>query len=540
MQTTFDTIHDACLYYESEFNPGAAFATQPIVHGIRLDFHVYVFDTLTINGIYPSTLFSLCKSEDCATQVIICQNLRIDTGYTLTPPYRCKGLIIHCADTFYNNRGYVRMTSRGCKAAGQDLYMFYNYDYNKYETVPATGAAGGDGHWNPSNGACISGNNGYSGINRQSGGGGSGASRDWMGGVSVGRGGYGTSYSGGVGSGSAQSDGGWGGSHHSANAPDNGGPGGYPDAGCGNYSGFRIIALGGQGNPACYSAVAFVPCGNVWSSRYGTGGLIIIYAGDFNNNGYIQSLGGNMMTCSSGSGWTTTGGASGGGSININYCVLSNKGSVSASGGRITSGGCVNGWGGYGGAGCITYTQMLSLKLIRCTSNYGNKVPKPGNTVTITTDYVNDPLGVFTGFSFSNLNESDVTYLDDSKLSFTFVMPNKSVTITANYRLYKIYTTRCSHNAPKIPIPGDKYIITAPSSYIMNTSLYNTERFQIFSYSGIKEAIRIIDRLTFEFTMPVGDVNVAALFTDTVRKNTDIYKQINEQNFIVDYYNLIH
>lgn len=108
------------------------------------------------------------------------------------------------------------------------------------------------------------------------------------------------------------------------------------------------------------------------------------------------------------------------------------------------------------------------------------------------------------------------------------------------YRLYKIYTTRCSHNAPKIPIPGDKYIITAPSSYIMNTSLYNTERFQTFSYSGIKEVIRIIDRLTFEFTMPVGDVNVAALFTDTVRKNTDIYKQINEQNFIVDYYNLIH
>lgn len=538
MQTIFDTIREACLYYEDNYSSGAAFATQPVVHGVKLDFHVYVFDNLTINGAYPSTLFSLCKSEDCATQVIICKNLTIKTGYTLTSPYRCKGIIIHCSDTFYNNRGYVTMTSKGCKATGQNLYMFYNYDYNKYEIVPATGAAGGDGYGCPTWGACLNGKPGNNGINRQSGGGGSGASRNWMYGVGVGRGGYGTSYSGGVGSGSAQSDGGWGGDHYSANGADNGGAGGYPNAGCGNQSGFTLIALGGQGNPPCYSAVAYAWCGNVYSSRNGTGGLIIIYAGDFNNNGYIQSLGGNMMTCQGSSGWTTTGGASGGGSININYCTLSNKGSISATGGGKTTGGAVNGWGGNGGAGCITYTQMLNLKCIRCTSDFGNKVPRPGQKVTITTEYVNDPLGVFTGFSFSGISESDVIYSDNTKLSFSFVMPNKSVTIAANYRVYRINCTRCSHNAPKIPLPGEKYIITAPSHYIMNTSISNTESFITFSHSGIKEPIKVIDRLTFEFIMPIGDVNIVALFSDFIRKNTDIYKQINEHYF-VDYYNIL-
>lgn len=539
MQTTFDTIREACLYYQNNFSPGAAFATQPTIHGVKLDFHVYVFGDLYMNGYTQPTLFSLCTSQDCATQVIICRDLSIYTGQTLTPPYRCKGLIVHCSGTFYNNRGYLKMTSRGCKATGQDLYLDRNPSNGNYEMVPARGAAGGESYKIYNVGQCISGKKGHDGINRQSGGGGSGGSRTWVYQPTIGRGGYGTSYSGGIGSGSVQSDGGYDMVRVSANASDIGGAGGRPNAGGNNTSGFSLIGLGGQGNPANYEAQGYrAGASRVWSSVYGSGGLIVIYARDFNNNGWIESKGGNMMTCDGHAGCVTSGGATGGGSINIFYGKKTYEGSISANGGGITSGGTVGIWGGYGGNGCITLIQALFLKLNKCTSNYSGKIPIAGSKVTVKAEYVNDPLGVFTGFSFDGIKESDVTYDNDSKLSFSFTMPNNSVTISANYKLYKINCTRCSCNAPKIPLPGEKYIITAPSHYIMNTSLSSTESFTAFSHSGIKEKIRVIDRLNFEFIMPIGDVNVVALFSDFIRKNTDIYKQINEHQFI-DYYNIL-
>lgn len=270
------------------------------------------------------------------------------------------------------------MTSRGCVAVGQNIYLFQKN--GTYEYVPAQGAAGGAGYnvgWGLNGLSPVAGRAGGNGWGRRSGGGGSGSGRNWMQTVNVGRGGYGTSYSGGAGSGSAQCDGGWGGTHNSDNAPDNGGAGGNPNAGAGNYSGYGVVALGGQGNPYC----SWASCAQAWANtiranKYGTGGLLIVYAGILENNGTIESQGGDMLTCNSGSNkghYVTTGGASGGGSVNIFYSILEKRGSIIATGGRFTGGGSVNMAGGNGGDGCVTLyeNRILFLNLYsRKNSNF--------------------------------------------------------------------------------------------------------------------------------------------------------------------------
>lgn len=64
------------------------------------------------------------------------KNLTINSGITLIPQVRKKGMIIYVAETLINN-GKISMTARGASATGQDVYL-YNDEY-----VPALGSAGG-------------------------------------------------------------------------------------------------------------------------------------------------------------------------------------------------------------------------------------------------------------------------------------------------------------------------------------------------------------------------------------------------------------
>ena len=132
-------------------------------------------------------------------------NLTIDEGTTLTA-YTSKngyggpkGMTIYCTGTLTNN-GTIDMTARGAKAVGQNVYLFKNAD-NTYEYVPAVGADGGKsvgGYAIDSDG-----NDGINGINRQTGGGGSGSCYQGRYTTSYsGAGAKGTSYSGGTGGGS--------------------------------------------------------------------------------------------------------------------------------------------------------------------------------------------------------------------------------------------------------------------------------------------------------------------------------------------------
>ena len=101
-----------------------------------------------------------------------------------------KGMLVYCTGTITNN-GEISMTARGAYAEGQNVYLWKNIDGN-YEYVPKIGAIGAESvaTW------YTEGKKGENGINRQTGGGGSGATCY---GYKSGKGSTGTSYSGGSG-----------------------------------------------------------------------------------------------------------------------------------------------------------------------------------------------------------------------------------------------------------------------------------------------------------------------------------------------------
>ena len=117
-----------------------------------------------------------------------------------------KGMTIYCTGTLKNN-GTIDMTARGAKAVGQNVYLFKNAD-NTYEYVPAIGADGGASVGGTAGYAsvfCSNGKDGTNGVNRQTGGGGSGSVYTYWTAYS-GAGSKGTSYSGGTGGGVARAN----------------------------------------------------------------------------------------------------------------------------------------------------------------------------------------------------------------------------------------------------------------------------------------------------------------------------------------------
>jgi len=355
------------------------------INNVLLSFNLYklpnnfIFDSqLKVNSI-----FSLCKIDDCDTQVILGNCISIALGIVLTPPKRCKGLIIYDINCLTNN-GTISMTSRGCISEGKDIFL-YDDIVDGMQYVPAKGATGGNAFYIPSGDHWYNGVNGANGINRQSGGGGTGSGRNYSSTVYVGRGGYGTSFSGGSGSGASQSDGGGGWPAYSADDPDNGGKGTNGIVHSSNGSGYGQLCTSGQGNPinTYYEiyrfGISITPCVDIG----GTGGLLIIYCRILNNNGNIQSNGGNkMFACPTSTyGCTTSGGASGGGSVNIFSSLILKQGTITATGGKnFTLSGYQNMSlnGGDGGNGCITIKSYKYLfnSLYRTNSNMYKNVQK--------------------------------------------------------------------------------------------------------------------------------------------------------------------
>ena len=86
----------------------------------------------------------------------------------------------------------------------------------------------------------------------------------------------------------------------------------------------------------------------------GTGGLLIIFANQVNNNSNIESKGSNGGGTQMGM-YSAGGGASGGGSINIFYKNSIKEGTITAAGGAFGDSTIV---GGNGGDGSITKTKI--------------------------------------------------------------------------------------------------------------------------------------------------------------------------------------
>ena len=241
-----------------------------------------------------------------------------------------KGFLLYVTGTLTNTQDGIIDNSHGAYAEGEDVWLWKNGN-NTYEYVPAAGGEGGSqvGHGN--------GSSGIDGTDtttiplttlsrRATGGGGSGSSYQGTGMA----GGPGTSYSGGTGGGGTIRP-----NSYTPTAGDL-----YGGAGGSGLS-YGSWACGGAGNPS--------GPGHDSAAQQGTGGLLIIYANEFSNSGNIYAKGANgaenntYMSC--------RGGSSGGGSINVFYNTLVNKGSFSVTGGSTNK---KDNQGGAGGSGSVS------------------------------------------------------------------------------------------------------------------------------------------------------------------------------------------
>lgn len=284
-------------------------------------------------------------------------NLTINKDVILTSQVRKKAMVVIVEGNLINN-GTISMTARGAKAEGQNVYLWKN-ENAEYETIPAVGANGGArasapvktsssaGPWYVGK---IKGNNGENATGRALGGGASGGSSKLGSTYNGGRGYSGagtaaTSYSGGSGGGALYYH--MGSTNNTVNGYNgvaNGGAGGqgyvYESSGYTGYAAGGAGNNGGLGKAFNGSRVVNYPAGN---GKDGTGGLILIYAYQIENNGEINAKGSD-----GGSSQRIAGGASGGGSINIFYKDNLEKGTINVDGGKGGTGAVAGGDGGSG------------------------------------------------------------------------------------------------------------------------------------------------------------------------------------------------
>ncbi|MCL2110179.1 hypothetical protein FWH30_01175 [Microgenomates group bacterium] len=368
------------LFFSARLLVPSAISAQDVTLGIAQQAALYALEdgnqnidvqSGSINETYPVEVYNYYENVTYSTSPTLCSptadarmciliyhgNLTINSGVTVTPQTRKRGLTIIVKGTLTNN-GTISMTARGASAAGQNVHLWKNPN-GTFEQVPATGGLGGAPVHSPA--ANADGNSGDNAVGRALGGGGSGGSRRRLSGA----GGNATSYSGGAGGG--------GGHASSAPIPDTEGFAGHAGSNTGGAGGISIDASangwtsgGGAGNPGANGAYGASPTtvgqGNSVEAKGqdGTGGLLVIYASAFINNGNLESKGmlGGFATHPLAAGNAAGGGSSGGGSINVFYrhgpSFISGTTDVDGGDAVITSFAS----GGAGGAGTATFTQV--------------------------------------------------------------------------------------------------------------------------------------------------------------------------------------
>lgn len=284
-------------YYVFRVNNGSETVSYPI--------HMYVFEGDQVwseDKTFGDANDIATASNDAKYMVAVKVkgDLTVNSGYTVTTASSAyggpKGLTLY-VDGKLENNGTITMTGKGAKAPGQNVYLWKNKN-GTYEYVPAAGATGGTGVSN------VAGKVGNPGSGRQTGGGGSGNGFSTG---TTGIGGTGTSYSGGAGSGGIIGI--------NATSGDGSSTGGAGGIGRSNHwFSQNVIGIGGTGNPGGVGSVKNSTNAS-YSGNNGTGGLLTIYTDSFVNNGTITADGVAGRGCPSRT--CATGGASGGGSINI-------------------------------------------------------------------------------------------------------------------------------------------------------------------------------------------------------------------------------
>ena len=340
--------------------PVGTYLNQSIsINSVTLACDIYRVEPETV---LTSSVFTGCAAVDANTQIVIGRNMSVASGTTLTPPYRCKGIVIGDVGTF-TNEGTISMTARGASGAGKNIQLTTDY------MISATGGTGGVSKVCSSSGSA----NGNSGNSPSSGvlscaGGGSGGTYAWTTNITVtsGAGGTGTSFSGGAGGGGITSVA----TKTASNGSSSGGAGGNAKMYFDNKED-KVTSLspvtGGTGNS---NGVNYVDTTyfTITSSGGGTGGLLVIIANTIIQSGSLTSKGSqaDYMTYTPPSGkslsgqHSATGGSSGGGCIVLISKSRTTTGTNSVAGGAAPTG--ADGNGGAGGAG--VYASYIVEDLI--------------------------------------------------------------------------------------------------------------------------------------------------------------------------------
>ena len=292
--------------------------------------------------------------------------LTIPSGFTLTPANPKKSLVILCNNLV--NNGTISMTGKGPNILPHDWYILGKADkYGVDSNIIIPDYANNGVSFNFGQ-AFQDGVNGANGINRQCGSGGGGSF------ITPNSSTYYYSYDGKTGSGSAFAGGAGSGS---------GSYGGYVDTtypmrgsngnGIATQDGYQ----GGVGNPPGSNMdVRFVTYNSPQAT--GVGGRLIIYCVDFENNGTISANGVNSnfdVSIGDARHAANSGGASGGGCVDLFYNTLTTQGIITADGGAgiYGRGNKGNYKSGDGGDGCVTLLEWDIEKVVKPQAKYMSK-----------------------------------------------------------------------------------------------------------------------------------------------------------------------
>ena len=245
--------------------------------------------------------------------------------------------------------------------------------------------------------------------------------------------------------------------HHQVLVHQFGGAGGNGAVRSGNSSGYGQVSLGGTGNPSGsyatyrYSATNYV-------GRWGTGGLLIMYADNLYNSGTISSNGVSSSSCgiSNSNGRVDPGGASGGGSVNIFANRVTNISTMTAAGGAAIT---LYSTGGAGGNGTVTVNELApdlvcSTKQVILKTEETYQIDKSKISL-VNKNVVQSDEFTLGELSFASLDENIVTV--DSEGKITAINEGRTkIEIIDTKNNFKTYIFVEVRNTPKIDVQEGK------------------------------------------------------------------------------------
>ena len=325
--------------------------------------------TIGEDDIYIETLYNANKisirddtiyGDDIQDNIVLIKAPKItvynDVILTANPK---KSLVLFC-DTL-TNYGEISMTGKGPDTLPHDYHLVYNSDDIGLETIIIPAYA--NNQVGPIDGVYVNGLNGNNGENRQCGSGGTGSINSNNGGGYKHAGASGSGYAFGGGAGSGGETGTGSGAIHNVDTV-------YPMHGGNGYIYSYYGATEGVGNPAGENS----PLGGYWNynggnyvvpQNIGVGGRIIIFCKEFINEGKISADGIDACVCRIYA--AASGGASGGGAIDIFTEKYIDNGVLSVNGGKGSE--ICGPVSGNGGNGSITVSIIKNFNLLKAGIN---------------------------------------------------------------------------------------------------------------------------------------------------------------------------